>query len=503
MRFSVADTLIVIFYMIASAAVGAWIGRRQKNTKDYFLAGRTIPWFAVTFSIVATETSVLTFISIPAVAYTGNMTFLQIVMGYIVGRFLVAFLFVPSYYRGEMSTAYHFLGNRFGQKMRNTASVTFMITRVLADGVRLFATAIPLAIIIRSSGLFDGLTDTQFYVVSILIIGVVTMVYTYIGGIRSVIWMDVVQMVIYIGGAILAGFIILSKLSGGLGHVLDIAQMEGKLKVFYLGFKLPFSQFIREPYTLVTGLVAGAIFSLASHGTDQIIVQRMLTCKDMKASQKAIIWSGIVVFLQFALFLFLGVMLFGFYHGASYEQLGLTRADGIFPKFIIEEMPSGISGLIVAALFAAAMSTLASSLSSLSSAAVLDIYVPLAGKEKSEEELLKLSRFVTLLWGAILVVAAIAFIGLKGTVVEVALGIASYTYGGLLGAFLLGLFYRKANQRDAIIGFGVAIIVMTVIVQIIQIAWPLYTVVGSITTITVGILSTKFFGSTKKTSKTV
>ncbi len=498
MRFSIADTLIVIFYMLGSAAVGAWIGRRQKNTKDYFLAGRTIPWFAVTFSIVATETSVLTFISVPAVAYTGNMTFLQIVMGYIIGRFLVAFLFVPAYYRGEMSTAYQFLGNRFGQKMRNTASVTFMITRVLADGVRLFATAIPLAIIMRSSGLFSGLTDAQFYIVSILIIGVVTMVYTYIGGIRSVIWMDVIQMVIYIGGAILAGFIILSKLSGGLGHVIDVASLDGKLKIFYLGFKLPFNEFIREPYTFFTALIAGAIFSLASHGTDQIIVQRMLTCKDMRASQKAIIWSGIIVFLQFFLFLFLGVMLFSFYHGANYEQLGLTRADSIFPKFIIEEMPSGISGLIVAALFAAAMSTLASSLSSLSSAAVLDIYVPLAGKKKSEDELLKLSRLVTLLWGIILVVAAIAFIGMKGTVVEVALGIASYTYGGLLGAFLLGLFYNKSNQRDAITGFIIAIIVMTVIVQTVQIAWPLYTVVGSITTITVGILSHKIFGRSQK-----
>jgi solute:Na+ symporter, SSS family len=489
MNFSIIDTIIVIVYMIASATVGAWIGRRQKNTTDYFLAGRTIPWYAVTFSIVATETSVLTFISIPAVSYDGNLTFLQICLGYIIGRILVALLLMPAYYRGAVNTAYHFLGQRFGQKMRNTASITFIITRLLADGVRLFATAIPLAIIIRSSGLFSGLSDSQFYVVAILIIGIITMFYTYIGGIRSVIWMDVVQMFIYIGGAILAGIIILQHLSEGWHSLMSFPGIPGKMEWFKTGFDLPFRQFIKEPYTFFTAVIAGAIFSLASHGTDQIIVQRSLTCKDLRSSQKAIIWSGIVVFLQFFLFLFIGIMLYVFYQGASYQQLGLTRSDGIFPKFIIEEMPVGISGLIISALFAAAMSTLASSLSSLASATVLDIYAPLFGKRKSEEQLLKISRRITLVWGVILAAAAFSFIGLKGTVVEVALGIASYTYGGLLGIFLLGIFSKKANQRDAIIAFFTALVVMTVVIQVVQVAWPLYTVIGSATAIITGTIS--------------
>ncbi|RQW02157.1 MAG: sodium:solute symporter [Calditrichaeota bacterium] len=501
MKFSVLDTVIVVVYMVVSAAAGAWVGRKQKSTKDYFLGGRSIPWFAVTFSIVATETSVLTFISIPAVSYLGNLTFLQICLGYIIGRILVALLLIPAYYKGEMSTAYHFLGDRFGQKMRNTASITFMGTRVLADGVRLFATAIPLAIIIRSSGLFSGLTDSQFYIISILIIGAVTMVYTYVGGIRSVIWMDVVQMTIYIGGAILAGITMLSKLPGGFSHVIEFVSAEDKFQFLDLGFHLSLKEFLMEPYTFFTAVVAGAIFSLASHGTDQLIVQRVLTCKDKISSQKAIFWSGIVVFFQFALFLVLGILLYTFYSGVSFEELGLARADGIFPKFIIEQLPVGISGLIVAALFAAAMSTLSSSLSSLSSAAVLDIYIPLAGKDKSEKQLLKTSRMVTLIWGVVLMGAAISFVGLKGTVVEVALGIASYTYGGLLGVFMLGLFSKEAKQRDAIIGFIMALIVMTLVIQFVQIAWPLYTVVGSVTAVLTGKLSHVIFRGTENIKK--
>jgi len=222
--FTSVDILIVVVYMAASVGFGAWIGRKQSNITDYFLGGRDIPWIAVTFSIVATETSVLTFISIPAVAYLGNLTFLQIVFGYMFGRILVALIFIPAYSEGKIETAYHFLGNRFGQQMRMTASITFMVTRLLADGVRLFATAIPLTIIIKGSGLPAGYSDSQFYAFSIIIIGLLTMIYTYIGGIRSVIWMDVLQMSVYIGGAIFASVIILNKLPDGFESVLSWAS---------------------------------------------------------------------------------------------------------------------------------------------------------------------------------------------------------------------------------------------------------------------------------------
>ncbi len=497
MGFTSIDMIIVVLYMAASVAVGSWIGRKQSTTTDYFLGGRDIPWQAVTFSIVATETSVLTFIGIPAISYLGNMTFLQIVFGYMLGRLLVALIMIPAYSEGKIETAYHFLGNRFGQRMRSTASVTFMVTRLLADGVRLFATAIPLTIIIKGSGFLEGLTDGQFYALSIVFIGILTMVYTYIGGIRSVIWMDVIQMSVYIGGAILAVVIILNRLPDGFVSVINWAKEGNKLQWFYVGANLSLSEFIKTPYTFFTALIAGSIFSLASHGTDQIIIQRVLTCRDKRSSQLAITSSGILIFLQFLLFLLLGTMLYAYYDGLSPEQLGLTRADGIFPKFIVEEMPAGISGLIVAALFAAAMSTLSSSLSSLSSAAVLDIYKPLFGKYKSETELLGISRKVTLGWGVILISTAIGFIGLKGTVVEVALGIASYTYGGLLGVFLIGLIDKNTKQGDAIIGFITALITMTIVIATLKIAWPLYTMVGATTVIIVGIILSKFTTDTE------
>ncbi len=491
MHFTLLDVAIVAIYMVISAGAGSWIGRRQRTTTDYFLADRQMPWLAAAFSIVATETSVLTFISVPAVSYTRDMTFLQITFGYFTGRLLVAWIMVPRYFEGKLTTAYHFLETRFGSRMRKTASLTFMVTRILADGVRLFATAIPLALIIKGSGLLAELSDTEFYALSIVLIGLFTIFYTYVGGIRSVIWMDVVQMLVYMAGALLAAAIIINDLPGGMAQVLEFGREHGKLRWFYLGFDLPFSQFIQQPYTFFTATVAGAIFSLASHGTDQLIVQRLLTCRNQRDAQKAISLSGVMIVLQFLLFLFVGVLLFTFYQGASVAQLGLTRADGIFPKFIVEQMPPGISGLVVAALFAAAMSTLSSTLSSLASATVMDIYKPLFGRHLSEQTLLKRSRMVTLMWGIILIGVAVAFIGLKGTVVEVALGIASYTYGGLLGAFLLGIINPRARQRDAIIGFITALVTMTFFIQSVQIAWPLYTVVGSIAAIAVGSLAAR------------
>ena len=456
----------------------------------------------MTLSIVATETSVLTFISIPAVSYQGNLTFIQIALGYVIGRVVVALVMIPAYYKGAMETAYHFLGHRFGQNMRNVASITFMGTRLLADGVRLFATAIPLALIIKGSGFFSSLSDSQFYLISIVLIGCITVFYTSFGGIKSVIWVDMIQWTIYIGGAILAGIIILMKLPNGLNDVIELTVKSGKTEWLYLGTDLTLREFIKQPYTFITAVFGGAVFSLASHGTDQLIVQRVLTCGNLRSGQKAIAWSGFIVLFQFLLFLVVGLLLFTYYKGQDCQQLGVIRPDAIFPKFIVEVMPTGISGLIVAALFAAAMSTLAGSLSSLSSSTVLDIYVPVFGKDKSQAQLLTISRIVTFIWAVMLMGTAIVFINLKGTVVETALGIASYTYGGLLGIFLLGLFYKRASQKDAIIGFIVALITMTILIRSINLAWPLYTLTGSLTTIAIGIISSIIFKSKDATAGT-
>jgi SSS family solute:Na+ symporter len=504
MGFTTIDYLVLLLYMAGVTGLGIIVSGKQRSTSDYFLGGHQIPWWAVLFSVVATETSTLTFISIPAVAYGGSLTFLQITFGYIVGRTVVSLFFLPKYYQGELSTAYQFLGIRFGSSMRNIASATFMGTRLLADGVRLFASAIPLAIILRLAGV--KFSTLNIYLVSILMISGVTVIYTFLGGIRAVVWMDVVQMGVYIGGALLAVWIILSSLPQGLTSAMSVAQSSGKLKLLDFGLGLSLKEFLSQPYTFFIALFGGGVFSVASHGTDQLIVQRLLTTRDLRSSQKALVTSGFVIFLQFALFIFIGLLLYVFYSGQSPAELGLATTDEIFAKFIVEEIPPGFSGLIIAAIFAAAMSTLSSSINSLASSTTMDLYKPYWGKDNSPKKDLKISRIITVIWGAIITGSAFFFAflqlrspGERPAVVELGLGIASYTYGGLLGAFALGIFFKKTGRNDAVIGFfsGLAALLFLVKgpVQILlpgqglTIAWPLYTLVGSLIVVGVGNLA--------------
>ena len=504
MGFTIIDYMVVLLYMAGVTVFGLMLSGRQRSTADYFMGGHQMPWWAVLFSLVATETSTLTFISIPAVAYGGNLTFLQITFGYILGRIVVSFLLLPRYYEGQLSTAYQFLGNRFGDSMRNVTSSTFMITRLLADGVRLFASAIPIAIILRLAQV--KVSDLNVYFISILLISAVTFVYTFLGGIKAVVWMDVIQMGIYIGGALLAAGIILTRLPQGISGTIELLRSAGKLKLFRLGLGLTFRDFMAQPYTFFTAVIGGGIFSIASHGTDQLMVQRVLTTRDLRSGKKALITSGFVVLLQFALFMFIGLLLYGFYSGHSPSLLGLSTMDEIFAKFIVEQIPTGMSGLIVAAILAAAMSSLSSSINSLASATMMDLYKPYLGKENSPERDLRISRIITIIWGIIITGSAFFFAilqlrspGQRPAVVELGLGIASYTYGGLLGAFLLGIISKKLRRADAMIGFFAGLIALLFMVkgpiqmllpgEGLTLAWPLYTMVGSMIVIGVGYLS--------------
>lgn len=505
MIFGWIDFAVLIIYLLGVALFGLKVSGKQHSTKDYFLGGEGIPWWAVLFSVVATETSTLTFISIPAVAYAGNLTFLQITIGYVIGRIIVALYFLPKYFEGEMFTAYHFLENRFGRSMRVAASSTFMITRMLADGVRLFATAIPLAIILRLGGAFTGWGDLELYVLSIAVIASITLVYTFFGGIKAVVWMDVIQLAVYVGGAVLAMIVLWNKLPEGWSTVTAFAAEDQKFQVFRTGFDLSFTDFIAQPYTILTATIGGAVFSLASHGTDQLLVQRLMATGKCKDGQRALIWSGFVVMAQFALFLLIGILLYAFYEAALPVELGLSTNDEIFAKFIVEQLPVGISGLIVAALFAAAMSSLSSSLNSLASATNYDLYQPLFGKNTSDAQQLRTSRIITLIWGGILTASAFLFAvlqlqaGERPTVVELGLGIASYTYGGLLGAFGLGILFEGPEKKDAMAGFFSGLIALLFMVEGpvqnilpgdgLAIAWPLYTLFGSVTVILVACLS--------------
>jgi SSS family transporter len=484
MGFTALDFLVVAVYVGGVTLLGVWLGRGQAGARDYFLGGRDLPWPAVLFSVVATETSTLTFLSIPGVAYATDLEFLQLTLGYLLGRIVVAFVLLPAYYRGHLTTAYALLEKRFGLATRRFASGIFMFTRALADGVRLFATAIPLALITGWS-----------YPVSILVMGVFTLVYTYHGGIRSVVWVDAIQMFVYLGGAVAALALLIAAVPGGWGGLLDAAGEAGKLRVFDLQFDWS------KPYTIWAGLLGGAFLSMASHGADQLIVQRLLTCRDLRRSQLALIGSGVLVIAQFALFLVIGLALWGYYGGRDF-----ARTDEIFATYIIEQLPPGLTGLVIAAIFAAAMSTLSSSVNSLASASTYDFYAPLRGA--SEAEMLRAGKVFTLIWGVILVGGALLFRSQDTPVVELGLAIASFTYGGLLGGFFLGILNRRARQRDAILGIAFGIAVMSAIVfakwyapllaalgapalsrhllTVGTLAWPWDVVVGTVVTFLAG-----------------
>jgi SSS family transporter len=489
MNFSYLDIIIIVVYLVGVAAFGILKGGKQKTAKDYFLSEKAIPWWAVCFAVVATETSALTFISIPGVAYVGNLNFLQLAIGYIIGRIIVSYFLLPKYFEGELLTAYAYLERRFGAKTKNFASSVFMITRVFADGVRLYATAIPIAIIFKGYNMFTDTPDWQIYSFAIILMAVITLIYTYLGGVRAVIWTDVIQMFIYIGGGILA-LIVLNSFTN-INFSDSIAKLSGTGKLEFFNFYLG-ADFFSKPYTLIASVLGGGFLSMASHGTDQLIVQRLLTTESLKKSQKALILSGFIVFIQFAMFLFIGSMLYVFFNGE------VMKSDEVFPKFIVHYMPSGISGFIIAGLLAAAMSTLSGSISALSSTLVGDIYKPYWGKDKSDEQLLNVSRLVAMLWAGILILSAFLFMNSNKAVVELGLSIASFTYGGLLGTFLLGIFFKKVKQTDAIIGFAAGILGMVFVIYFTKIAWTWYTLIGVIFTIITANVSALM--TVKKTS---
>lgn len=498
MGFQWIDFLILISYLVVITLIGSLAGGRQRTVRDYFLGGEKVPWWAVSFSIVAAETSTLTFISIPGLAYIGNLNFLQVSFGYLLGRIVVAYIFLPSYKEGKIATAYEFLGDRFGRRTRRFASIVFLFTRIAADGVRLFATAIPLAIIFRGFSIFAGFSNVQIYIVSILIIALVALIYTFIGGIRGVIWVDVIQMTIYIGGALLALFILLSTVPEGLRAVNNFSGGVNKFSIINFGFRGGIKGFFSEPYHLLGSLLGGMFLSMASHGTDQLIVQRLLSTRSIKDSQKAVITSGIIVNFQFALFLLVGLMLFAFYRGAQIGQEGVpfAKADEIFPYFIVYSLPMGIKGLIIAGLFAAAISTLAGSISSLSSSAVMDLYKGKKGYNPDEKKELGVSRIATIVSAVVLMFVAFGFIRVLQSVVEIALSIASITYGGLLGTFILGALFRKIDEKSALVGFASGIICMVLIIVVPFIFqkpplfhWTWYTFIGCAVTVVIGNLS--------------
>src|SRR5690348_12505343 len=496
-RFTALDAIVLVAYLAGTTALGLWVGRRQRDAKDYFVADRAIPWWAVMFSIVASETSALTFISTPGLSYGnapgfGNLGFLQVVAGYIIGRFVVAGVLLPRYFAGNLVTAYALLETRFGLATRRFTSIVFMVTRALADSVRVFATAIPVALIIGPS------VSNKAYVmpIAVLLLGMLTVLYTYKGGMKAVVWTELVQAGIYLSGGAAALLILGHLVPGGWGAIWSGASAAGKTR----GIDFTFT--MSNPHTVWAGLIGGAFLAMASHGTDQLIVQRLMSSRSLKDAQRAIVGSGIVVFCQFFLFLLIGLGLWAFYQG---KQFPLT--DEIFPSFIISHMPHGLIGLFVAAIVAATMSTHSGAINSLAGATTMDFYLSITGRSAVDPVTPRMARFFWLGWGIVLTLGALLFPqDTKTPVVIVALGIASFTYGGLLGGFFLGIFWSRAIQRDAILGMSVAIFIMAFIVfagpiaaaypslagtlaPFGRIAWPWYVLIGTLITLAVGILS--------------
>lgn len=478
MQFSPLDWLVVLMYVGGVTLFGIFKGGKQTSAKDYFLSEEKISWWAVGIAIVATETSALTFISVPGIAYKGNFNFLQLAIGYFIGRAIVAHFFLPKYYAGELTTAYALMESRFGLGLRRLTSLVFIITRIFADGVRLYATAIPLVVIFRGYNLFGGISDATLYVIGIVLTAFITLLYVQLGGVRAVIWTDFIQLFVYLLGGGLTVLLLLQHLEH---FVIPITEFQERGKFDFLNFS--FENFWSSPYQFFLAVIGGAFLTMASHGTDYIIVQRLFATPSLRHSQSALILSGFVIFLQFALFLFLGALLYGFYGELS------LKGDEVFSKFIVEELPTGVSGLIVAGLLAAAMSTLSGSISALSSSTVFDLYAHTArGKRATESEKLRLSKRISLVWAAILTGSALLYIGLGKAVVEVALSIASFTYGGLLGVFLLAMFFKRVSPLGAVVGFCASVFVMAFVMTQTKLAWTLYTLIGSATAILVALL---------------
>ena len=475
------DLAVVVLYFVFTLGLGLWVARRQRSATDYFLGARDLPAWAILLSIVATETSALTVISVPGIGARGDLSFLQLTFGYLIGRIAVARFLLPGYFRGDQETAYARLESRFGVGTRRLTSTVFLVTRFLGDAVRVFASAIPLALV----------TDWSVPT-SIVVMGLVTMVYTWFGGFKAVVWTDVLQLSVYLAGGI-GALLIAWHIAGGAGTALDLAREAGKLKIIN-----PEIDFTRT-YTLLGGLVGGALLSAASHGTDHLIVQRLLATRSLHDARTALIGSGVMVILQFALFLLVGSAIWA----AGLAPAGAS-SDELFPSFILHYLPTGMAGLVVAGILAAAMGTHSSAINSLASSATHDLYASWTGRT-DPQHLLRVGRFLSALWATALVGGALFFhyatTGKDTPVVVLALSIASITYGALLGTYLLAR-WRRARSRDVVVSVGVTVLVMLLVVfakqlsalagfgwlsPVARLAWPWYVPLGTVICVATGI----------------
>lgn len=472
MSLSPLDLAILAAYLVGMVGFGIFMGRGSRSAAQYMVGNREVPWWLILFSIISTETSAVTFLSIPGFAYSRDMTWLQIPIGFLIGRLLVARLLLPQYFRGELFTSYEVLARRFGGNTQQLASAFFILTRTLADGLRLFLTAI---VVQEVSGASLGW--------AVVLTGGATLVYSYFGGMQGVLWTDLVQFLIYIGGALFAFYVLIARLPGGFSELLAVGGEAGKLRFFDPSFDLA------EPYTFWAGIFGGVFVALGSHGVDQLMVQRYLCARNLGDARRALVWSGFLVAAQFALFLLIGVALFAFYQRFP-PEIAFDRPDRVFAHFILHEMPPGVVGLLVGAIFAAAMG---SSLNSCATAFTRDIYRPRAGAAATPEKELRLTRWLVALFGVLQIGVGIAGQAIATSVVGAILGIAAFTTGLVLGLFFLGIFLERAGQRAALAAFALGLAAMIAIYFATPLAWPWYALTGSAITFAAGGLASRIW----------
>ena len=496
------DLLILGVYLAAVVALGARFSRRQATVRDYFLTDQQVPWWALLASIVATETSTVTLISVPGYAFGGDLTFLQLALGYIVGKIFVAVVLIPRFFQGNLLTAYQPISQRFGPLIGRLTAAIFLVTRSLADGFRLFATGLVLAAVLATLPTATAVAHSvmpsldlsaSLSVVSVCLIGGTTVAYTLLGGMRAVIWTDVIQLGVYTTGALIAALVVLSEIPGGWMEVINVAGPAGKLVSIDLTFDLT------KSYTFWSGVIGGMFLAAGTHGTDQMFVQRYLCSRSPRDASRALIWSGVFVLIQFGLFLGIGLLLWVYYTVYSPDGLaaitvnGIVQTDRILPTFIMSHLPVGLRGLVVAAVVAAAMSTLSSSLNSSAASTVGDFYVPLTGDTRSARHYLAVSRWATAGWAVVQVAVAVVAIDLSSRVVDEVLGIQSFTLGLLLGVFLLAMTTtrRLSAPVTGLLGGTAVLLALRLLTDV---SWQWYVLVGTFTTWGLGWITGRVLG---------
>ncbi len=491
------DLTVVVGYLVLAVWGGRRLSRGRSTLRDYYLTGRRVPWWAVMGSIVATETSTITVIGVPGYAFGGDLTFLQLALGYLFGRVLVAVVLLPAYFSRDLLSAYQLLSARVGQAFGQCAAVVFLLTRNVADGLRLFATALVVAAMLGTVAGTIGLGNlpqTPVVIVAILIIAAVTLAYTRLGGMTAVVWMDVVQLAVYLCGALVAVATLLAGLPGGLQEAWAAAAAAGKLRV------LDFAWDLRSDYTFWSGALGGAVFIASTHGTDQMFVQRYLCSRSLADARLALIASGILVFFQFALFLGIGVLLWSFYGTGEAQALatitagGVVQPDRVFPLFLMTHLPPGLRGLVLAAVVAAAMSTLSSSLNSSAASTVADFYLARGGRARSQTQALRVSRWATAAWAAVQVSVAVAAIGMSQRIIDDVLAVQFFSGGLMLGIFLTSVLISRPTPGVGIVGLAGGLVTIAAVSLWTDLSWQWYVLVGAAATLGAGWVAARLRG---------